>query len=155
MQIRTLESILADQPILQGLQPRHLALLAGCASNAVFQPGQFLFHEGHPSGQFFLMRTGGVAIQLVSAGRGALTLETVGPGELLGWSWLFPPHRWRFDARALELTRVISFQGECLRAKCDEDLELGYEFLRRFAQVVVRRLEATRLQLLDLYGPGR
>jgi CRP/FNR family transcriptional regulator, cyclic AMP receptor protein len=81
-----------------------------------------------------------------------LTIQTLGVGEVLGWSWLFPPYRWLFDARTIELTRAIALDGKCLRAKCDEDHHLGYEMVKRFAQVIIERLQASRLQLLDVYG---
>ena len=73
-------------------------------------------------------------------------------GEVFGWSWLFPPYRWHFDVQALDLTRALVFDGQCLRAKCEADHDLGYALMQRFAQVIVQRLQATRLQLLDLYG---
>ncbi len=78
--------------------------------------------------------------------------QTVAEGDVLGWSWLFPPYRWVFDAQALELTRALVFDGTCLRGKCEDDHNLGYELMKRFAHVVVQRLQATRLQLLDVYG---
>ena len=73
-------------------------------------------------------------------------------GEILGWSWLVPPYRWHFDARAVELTRAIALDGKCLREKCEEDHDLGYEVMRRFVVIIAQRLEETRLQLLDVYG---
>jgi hypothetical protein len=81
-----------------------------------------------------------------------MTIETIGEGEVLGWSWLFPPYRWQFDAQAVGLVRAIAFDGRCLRGKCEEDHDLGYWLMQRFAQVMSQRLQATRLQLLDLYG---
>ena len=83
---------------------------------------------------------------------GITTLQTVGEGDALGWSWLVPPYQWRFGARTLQPTRALAFDGKCLRAKCEEDHDLGYELLKRFLHVVTERLESTRLQLLDLYG---
>jgi CRP/FNR family cyclic AMP-dependent transcriptional regulator len=84
--------------------------------------------------------------------RGFATLQTVSEGEVLGWSWLLAPYRWRFGARTLQPTRALAFDGKCLRGKCEDDHDLGYELLKRFTNVVTERLEATRLQLLDLYG---
>jgi hypothetical protein len=81
-----------------------------------------------------------------------MMITTLGAGELVGWSWLFPPYRWHFDARATELTRTIAFDGACLRDKCEQDHDLGYELMRRFASLMLDRLQATRLQLLDVYG---
>ncbi len=79
-------------------------------------------------------------------------IATLGEGAVVGWSWLFPPYRWSFDARALELTRTVAFDGACLRGKCEADTTLGYELMQRFAAVMLDRLQATRLQLLDVYG---
>ena len=91
-------------------------------------------------------------MELMIPQRGFATLQTVSEGEVLGWSWLLPPYRWRFGARTLQPTRALAFDGKCLRGKCEEDHDLGYELLKRFTNVVTERLEATRLQLLDLYG---
>ncbi len=79
-------------------------------------------------------------------------IETLGPGDVVGWSWLFPPYRWQFDAVALERVAAVALDGACLRAKCDDDTRLGFELTRRFAGVLIDRLQATRLRLLDLYG---
>jgi CRP-like cAMP-binding protein len=81
-----------------------------------------------------------------------VTIETINEGEVLGWSWLFPPYKRQYDARAIVLTRAIAFDGKCLRGKCDQDQQLGYELMRRFAQVMVDRLRAARVQMLDIYG---
>jgi CRP/FNR family cyclic AMP-dependent transcriptional regulator len=152
--METLEPILAKHPFLKGLDPQHLKILVGCASNVRFNAGQFLFHEGEEANEFYMIREGKVAVQIQGAERGPITVQTIGEGEVLGWSWLIPPYRWRFDARALELTRAIALDGKCLRMKSEEDHDLGYELLKRFAAIIVERLEATRLQLLDVYKVG-
>ena len=149
--METLEPILAKHPFLKGLKPEHLKILVGCASNVRFNAGQFLFHEGEEANEFYMIREGKVAVQIQGAERGPITVQTIGEGEVLGWSWLIPPYRWRFDANALELTRAIALDGKCLRTKSEEDHDLGYQLLRRFAGIIVDRLEATRLQLLDVY----
>jgi CRP-like cAMP-binding protein len=149
--METLEPILAKHPFLKGLEPRHLKILVGCASNVRFSAGQFLFHEGEEANEFYMIREGKVAVQIQGAERGPIIVQTIGEGEMLGWSWLIPPYRWRFDGRALELTRAIALDGKCLRTKSEEDHDLGYELLKRFAGIIVERLEAARLQLLDVY----
>jgi CRP-like cAMP-binding protein len=116
-----------------------------------FNAGQFLFHEGEEANEFYMIREGKVAVQIQGAERGPITVQTIGEGEVLGWSWLIPPYRWRFDVKALELTRAIALDGKCLRTKSEEDHDLGYQLLRRFAGIIVERLEAARLQLLDVY----
>jgi len=149
--MQTLEPILAEHPFLKGLDPQYLKLLVGCASNVRFNAGQFIFREGEEANQFYMIRQGKVALEILAAERGPITLQTVGEGDVLGWSWLIPPYRWRFDALALELTRAIALDGKCLRQKSEEDHNLGYELLKRFSTIIVERLEATRLQLLDVY----
>jgi len=150
--METLEPILSEHPFLKGLDPRIIQLIVGCASNLRLNAGEYLFREGQEAGQFYIIRHGKVAIELAAAQRGVINIQTVGEGEILGWSWLIPPYSWRFDGRAVELTRVIALDGKCLRAKCEEDHQLGYEFLKRFSHIIAQRLDATRLQLLDLYG---
>jgi CRP-like cAMP-binding protein len=149
--METLEPILAKHPFLKGLKPEHLKILVGCASNVRFNTGQFLSHEGEEANEFYMIREGKVAVQIQGAERGPIIVQTIGEGEVLGWSWLIPPYRWRFDVKALELTRAIALDGKCLRTKSEEDHDLGYQLLRRFAGIIVERLEAARLQLLDVY----
>ncbi len=146
-----LDVVLRDHPFFLELPEKHLQLLAGCGKNEKFEKDQFLFREGGDADRFYIIRQGMVRIELYSTRRGPIMLETIGEGNVLGWSWLVPPYRWRFDARALELTRVVTMDGKCLRANCAEDPELGYELLKRFTLVLADRLEATRLQLLDMY----
>ncbi len=154
MDIETLAPILGEHPVLKGLNPAHLDLIVGCASNVRFNPGEFIFRAGQEANHFYVVRSGRVSVETFAPQRGAITIETVGDGELLGWSWLIPPFEWHFDARALNLTRAIALDARCLRGKCDGDPALGYELLKRFSQVMEQRLEATRLQLLDLYVNG-
>lgn len=151
--MRTLEPILAEHPFFRALNPKYLQLLVGCASNAVFQPESFLFRSGDASNAFYVIREGEVAIELTrGSGGSALRIQTAGAGDVLGWSWLIDPHTWRFDGRALVLTRAIALDGTCLRQKCEADHDLGYEMLKRFSRMLAQRLEATRVQLLDIYG---
>jgi CRP-like cAMP-binding protein len=150
--METLEPVLAEHPFLKGLAPHYIQLIVGCASNVRFEAGQFLFHEGEEANKFYIIRHGKVAVDIFAAGRGPITIQTIGEGEVLGWSWLIPPYHWHFDARAAELTRAIALDAKCLRTKCEEDHDLGYELLKRFSHIIEQRLEATRLQLLDVYG---
>lgn len=151
METETLKTLLAEHPFVRGLDSRYIDLLVGCASNVCFQPGEYIFREGGNADQFYLLRHGRATIEIYAAERGSITVMTVGEGEVLGWSWLFPPYRWMFDAKALELTRAIALDGKCLRQKCERDHELGYELMKHSMQVAVQRLQATRLQLLNLY----
>jgi CRP-like cAMP-binding protein len=150
--MHTLDEIVAESPVFAGLEPAQLQLIAGCAHNVAFVRGERLFREGDPADTFFLVRRGRVALTTHVPGRGDVTIETVEAGEVLGWSWLFPPYAWHFDARAVEDAGVVAFDGACLRGKCEDDHGLGYELLRRFAQVMIDRLQQTRTLLLDVYG---
>ena len=134
------------------MPPEQLELIAGCASNVVFGEGDRLFREGDPADVFFLVRHGLVALDAYVPNRGQVTVETVGAGEVVGWSWLVPPYRWHFTGRAVEPVRAVQFDAVCLRGKCDDDAELCRNLLKRFSQVLVGRLQATRLQLMDVYG---
>jgi CRP/FNR family transcriptional regulator, cyclic AMP receptor protein len=147
-----LERIVAEQPFFAGLGESFTTLVSGCAKNVRFEAGQYLFHEGDPADEFYLLRHGRVALQLTAPGRGIVTFLTVGPGELAGVSWLIPPYKWTFDARATELTRAIAIDANCLRQKCEADHDLGYEVMKRFMTILVQRLQATQLQILDVYG---
>ena len=153
--MRSIDDLLHEHPFFAGLDSEALTLLAGCAANRRFNPGDYLYREGTPAETFYVIRHGRVAIEAHDQPRGAVVIETMGEGEVLGWSWLIPPHRWMFDARAVDSTRVVVFDGTCLRAKCDEDPRLGYAILKRVAAVMFDRLQGTRVRLLDLYGvPG-
>ena len=152
--METLDALLSRHPFFAGLKPAYLSLIAGCAQNVHFRAGTHLAREGEPANQFFAIRSGRVAIETFVPSRGPVTLQTVGEGEILGWSWLFPPYIWQFDAHAREDVRATAFDGACLRTKCDADPALGYELMKRLARLVSQRLEASRRQLLDVYGPG-
>jgi len=149
--MHTLELILAEHPFFKGLEPRYMQLIIGCASNVRFDVGTTIFREGEPADRFYLIREGKVALETFAAERGSIIIETIEAGEVLGWSWLFPPYRWHFSARVVEPTRAIALDGACLRTKGEEDHELGYQLVKRVAQIMMQRLQATRLQLLDVY----
>ena len=147
----TVERVLAEHPFFEGFSEAHVKLVAGCASEVRFKPGQIVFRVGEEARRFYLLRQGKVALQMTSEQRGPLTVLTVGAGEVLGWSWLFPPHKYRFSARVLEATRAFEIDGQCLRGKAEQDHDLGYELLRRFSRVSESRLDTMRLQLTKVY----
>jgi CRP-like cAMP-binding protein len=150
-----LDELIATSAVFAGLEPRLLATVAGCGALQDAAAGAELFREGRPADRLYLIRDGAVAIEVSAPGRGAVVIGTLHAGEVAGWSWLFPPFRWHFDGRVVEPTRLVAFDAACLRAKCDADHELGHELMRRFAATAIDRLQATRLQLLDVYAnPG-
>ncbi len=160
VEIEGLDRILSEHPFFKGMSDEYRALVAGCAANEVFRAGEYIYREGDPANKFYLIRSGRVALEVYVPGRAPIIVETLGGGDLMNWSWLVHPYRSAFDARALELTRLLSLDASCLRQKMEEDRSLGYELHKRFAPVVADRLAAARRQLIDMYGhpdarPGR
>ena len=150
--MQTLAELIASSPVFSGLSDDDLTLIAGCAKNVGFEEGELLFREGDHADTFYLVRRGRVAFELHTPDRGGLVIDTADPGDVVGWSWLFPPYRWHFDARAVDAVRAIAFDGACLRDKCGDDPRLGYQLMQRFAAVMIDRLQHTRFRLLDVYG---
>ena len=146
----TLKPLFSSHSFFRDLKNEYLDLLVGCATNIRFKAGQTLFKEGEEANHFYVIREGLVAIQIPLQAGHFLTIQNVGKDEIIGWSWLFPPHYWRFNAVAIKDTRAIALDGECLREKCNLNHELGYELTKRFAYVIESRLESTRLQLVDV-----
>jgi cAMP-binding proteins - catabolite gene activator and regulatory subunit of cAMP-dependent protein kinases len=149
---RAIDELLAETEVFKGLNGDQLELVAGCGKLVALEPGQELFEEGDEADTFYLLRHGRVALGLMMPGAGTMTISTHGPGEMIGWSWLFPPYRWHFDGRVVERGSAIVFDGECLRGKAEADHDLGYELMKRFAGQMIERLQATRIQVLDVYG---
>ncbi len=148
----TIKELLANSKVFAGLPPPLLDQVAGCGRLDHYEAGAAFFRAGEPAGTFQVIRHGRVSVQISAPGREPLVVATRHAGEAIGWSWLFEPYRWHFDAVATELTRVISLDGECLRGKCAQDHELGYHLMSRFAAIAIQDLQMTRLQLLDVYG---
>jgi len=126
-------------------------LVLSFASEVEFKAGDVIFKEGGPADYFYLIKEGLVAIEVMSDTNHPVTIQTIQGGDMLGWSWLIPPHRSRFNCRAVEDTQLIAVDGKRLREKCEANHDFGYEFLKRLAEVFAQRLEATRLQLINIY----
>ena len=150
--IEGMEKIVREHRFFADLDDDTVKLLAGCARNVVFKAGEYLFHTGDPANEFYLIRHGRVALDVVAPGRSAMSFQTVDKGEIVGVSWLLPPYKWIHDARAVDLVRAIGMDARCLRDKCDADHDVGYEMMLRFVPPLVSALQATRMQLLDVYG---
>lgn len=150
--METLERIIAEHPFFAGLESYYTGLLTGCASNVRFTSGTYIFKEGEAADHFYLLRAGKVALEAFPPQGKPIVVETLGEGDVLGWSWVIPPYIWSFHGRALQETRAIALDGKCLRGKCEQNHDLGYEVLKRFSQLMARRLSATRLQLLDVFA---
>jgi CRP/FNR family transcriptional regulator, cyclic AMP receptor protein len=144
--------VVSTHPLLAGLPPAVVGEVAGCARNMAFPAGTLLLAEGEPADTAYLVRRGLVAIEVGAPGPGALVIETVGPGSVVGWSWLIPPYSWRFDARAVDPVGAIALDAACLRDKADLDPAVGYALMSRVAGILLDRLQATRVRMLDIYG---
>lgn len=147
-----LEKIVRDHPFFAGLDESFLQLVCGCAKNVRFDAGEYLFREGGAADQLYLIREGRVALEIAAPGHDSVTFQTVGTGEIVGVSWLFPPYRWNYDVRAIDGVRAIAMDATCLRTKCEADHDLGYDVMKRLVPILIQRLQATRLQVLDIYG---
>jgi CRP/FNR family cyclic AMP-dependent transcriptional regulator len=140
---------LATHPFLHGMSRDHLAILAAAGSDVMFPARHRLFEDGGHAGRFWLIRSGGVALDLNIPGQGPVRIETIGMCELLGWSWLFPPFTWAFGAVTVSPVEAFEFGGRAVRASCTADPAFGYELTRRLTRVIANRLQATRIRLIS------
>jgi CRP-like cAMP-binding protein len=150
---RPIESQIKAHPFLEGLTLRQYQILADCAMQSRFKTGEAIFNEGDPANRFYLIQKGKVVLESRTLDGGVVPIQTLGPGEVLGWSWLFPPYSWHFGARAEEETDAIFIYGTPLRNECEADHELGYELLKRMAEVILARLQSARRKWLGLSLP--
>lgn len=150
----TLMVYLAQHPIFKGLKQEHIALIGSLASLVHFEPQTRVFEQDKPATHFFIVRDGAVNVEIPSIGGEPLTIQRLGDGSMLGWSWLIAPYRWAFDARAIKASNVIAVDGEKLRAACEADPQLGYELLKRFAVLMAERLTAARSAAIRHYAGG-
>ena len=144
-----LEAQVAAHPFFIGMNAHFIGLLSDCAMTTRFAKDQVTFRAGETANRFYLIETGRVVLESgADAGGAAVILDTIGAGDLLGWSWIFPPHTWHFTARAAEPTTAIFFYGTILREYCDKDPALGYELFKRMSEVMMRRLQRARDQMI-------
>lgn len=143
-------TLLAAQPFLKGLPKHQLEILANNAMEVDFPADKLVFSEGLTANRFYIILEGEVALEAAAKKKGAQPdlIQTIKAGEVLGWSWLFPPYKWHFDARAVKPTKAIIFFAPTLREQCESDPTLGYQLLKRVTEVVIKRLQSTRQQLL-------
>jgi CRP-like cAMP-binding protein len=148
-QAQALYALIAQHPFFMGMIPGHLQQLAEAAIQLQFEEGENIFAEGSPANRFYLILKGKVVLEAEMADHNMLPVQTLGPGDDLGWSWLFPPYSMHFSARALEPTTAIFFYGTRLREQCEEDHELGYQLMKRIAEVATKCLHATQTRLME------
>ncbi|MEW6750982.1 MAG: cyclic nucleotide-binding domain-containing protein [Candidatus Latescibacterota bacterium] len=144
----SLQQALSQQLFFRGMEPEHLSLLAEFSARRQFEPGEYLCREGEEADLFYVVESGLVALELTKPEHGDFAVQSLEAGDILGWSWLVPPYRWRFTARVVEHTHAIALDGRCLRSRCEQNHELGYQLLVRLVQVMTERLETTRRQLI-------
>lgn len=140
---------IAAHPFVVGMAPGHLKRLIEVAMFRRFEPDEIIFHEGEPANRFYLICRGKIALETRLKDKPAAPVQFLGAGDVLGWSWLFPPYYWHFDARAVEPTSAIFFYGTRLREECDEDPAFGYGLMERVAEIAITRLQRVRSQLLQ------
>ncbi|MHB9075439.1 MAG: cyclic nucleotide-binding domain-containing protein [Desulfobaccales bacterium] len=150
--METMIPILAAHPFFKGLDSRYLKLVLECASRETFKPGEFLCQDEAEATKFYVIYHGRVAVEIYRARRGPVTIQSLGEGEVLGWLWFDKPYHWHLDAKAMELTRVITLDVLCLLKKCNQDQAFGYELMRRYAHHLAVQFRVTKLQLADMYG---
>lgn len=150
--MKEIKDILKEQPFFSELKESEIDLIAGCGKIVHFQPNQMIAREGDDSNEFFLIRKGKVGIEINHPSQGPMVIQTVTPGQISGFSWIFPPYKYWFDMESKEHTSAIAFDGKCIRGKLDNDTDLGYRLMKLFAKVMTERLKNTRLQLLDVYA---
>lgn len=150
MSLSALENAIANHPFLQGMSPAHLRVLAENAMLTRFEAGQVVFHEGEIANRFYLLQSGRVSVETRSGAQQVITIQTLGAGDILGWSWMFAPYYWHFSACAIESTQAIFFYGTRLREICEQDREFGFELMRRVTGVLMRRLQMTLRESLRL-----
>ena len=148
------EKEVAARPFLLGMNEQHVRLLADCAMHSHFHTDGIIFREGEAANRFYLIVHGKVGLESSTLGE-PIRIEEIQDGDLLGWSWLFPPYAWHFTARALEETDAIFFYGTILCEYCEKDHSLGFELFKRMSVVMLRRLQAARQRLLSVSQSGR
>jgi CRP-like cAMP-binding protein len=142
----------ALHPFLAGMSRTHLALLTDCAIPVYFKKEQIVLQEGEFANRFYLIESGRVVLESGVEFGDPVAIEEIGPGDLLGWSWMFPPYVWHFTARAIESTEAIFFYGTILREYCERAHSLGYELFKRMSPIMLKRLQAAREKMLSLHA---
>jgi CRP-like cAMP-binding protein len=146
---QSLYDLIERQPFFKGLDSRQLKLLTGLALEIKFEPGQAIFAEGSPANRFYLIVEGQVVVESEKEDHSVIPIQTLGPGDALGWSWLFPPYYLHFSARAVKPARTIFFYGTRLREYCEQDHELGFQLMKRIAELATQSLHATQQRLMN------
>jgi CRP/FNR family cyclic AMP-dependent transcriptional regulator len=144
-----LRQTIKAHPLFLSMKLEHLDILAVGATEARFEPGQILLRAGEPANQLFLIERGRIVLETRGTEKGRSMVQNLGPGDALGWSWLFPPFGWHFQARVEEPTEAVVLSGAHLLVAAEADHDFGYELMKRVAHLVIHRLESMGKQLLE------
>lgn len=150
--MKKINDILRAHPFFKDCTDDEVHLISQCGEHRAFEKNNFLAKENNKADVFYLIIKGRVAICTTTPNKKNNTIQTISDEEMFGWSWLFPPYQWMFDAIALDKTSTITLNGDCLKQKIENDSALGYKLMKQFSLMIIQRLNATRLQLLDIYG---
>ena len=150
--IEVTPAALAAHPFLHGMSRDQLATLAEAASDVTFPARHGLFEDGGSATRFWLIQSGRISLDVHVPGEGLVVIETIGMGELLGWSWRFAPFKWAFGAVAATPVEAFEFDAPAVREACAADPGLGYELNQRITRVLAKRLQATRIRLISRTG---
>lgn len=154
MNDESLGALLTQHEFFRDLDPQATAFLADNAGRRNFEPGTILFEHGEPANRFYLLRSGRVTVGVPAIEGPSLEVQTPGPGEVLGWSWLIPPYRWNFRGQVIEAAEVVEFDGKAILDRCETDPAFGYPLMKRFAALMSERLEAARRKMMDEWNPA-
>lgn len=150
-----IKEVLLDHPTFRELSTDHLALIESVSREINFHKGEKILQEGMDASEFFIIQDGKVSIDVHEPTRGYISIQTLEKREILGWSWLIPPHHWRFDAHAVNDVKAISIDGQFLKKQCETNNDLALELYKSFSYIISQRLSWTHLQLLDVYGKNK
>jgi len=150
---QSIEDYLPTHAFFSELDDNFMKFLTDSATELKIKKGDVLFQQGERADKFYLLRNGQVSVQVPALMGPTLEIQTLGEDQILGWSWLIPPYRWNFQARALEDSDLLEFDGSAILARCEEDPKFGYELLKRFAALMSERLDAARQKTMDEWNP--
>ena len=150
--MKQIRDLIAEHPFFENFSDAYIDTIASCGKNVAFNPHEYMAREGVSADTFYLIRRGIVRVEIFLPAKGKQVIQTLSEGDIAGWSWIFPPYQWTFDLQAMNEVSAIALDGRCLRGKCEVDHSLGYQLMKTFAQIMVDRLKASRIQCLDIYG---
>lgn len=153
MNNQMIDDYLSTHPFFSGMDEDFLSFLKDSAAELVIKKGDVLFRQGKPADKFYLLREGQISIQVPALVGPSLEIQHLGDNQLLGWSWLIPPYRWNFLAKAETDSKLLEFDGKAILARCESDPQFGYELFKRFAALMSARLDAARQKMMDQWNP--